>query len=63
MTSEENRRALEQPWASPTSEESTLESPSWHGDVLENTVGRYKAGEEQPLDWVEAKRLLRKRAE
>jgi len=63
MTSEEKCRATEQPRTSPGCEESRLESPRSHRDALEKTVARYKAGEEEPLDWVEAKRELRKRAE
>lgn len=63
MTSAERRRTMEERWASIIRGDSTLESPCWHEGALEETVARYNAGEEEPLDWVEAQRLLRKPAD
>jgi hypothetical protein len=63
MTWDEKLRTMEELWASLSREDARLESPSWHEDVLKQTAARYKSGQEQPLDWAEAKRLLRKRAE
>jgi len=61
VTWEERGRALEQRWTSQTGWESGLESPCWHERELKETFARHNAGEEQPLDWDEAKRRLRKR--
>lgn len=44
-------------------EESRLASPAWHTEALRETAGRYEAGKEWPVDWADAKRELRKRAE
>jgi hypothetical protein len=42
--------------------EARRESPPWHKEALRETVARYAAGHEQPIDWDTAKRELRKRA-
>ena len=38
-----------------------VESPAWHEAVLRETERRVAAGEEEMLDWEEAKRRLRGR--
>ena len=43
--------------------EARLESLSWHKEALRETVVRYEAGEELPIDWGAVKREVRKRAE
>jgi hypothetical protein len=63
MSWDEKLRAMEDLWESISREESRFESPSWHGEILQETAARYEAGKEQPLDWAAAKRELRKRAE
>ena len=63
MSWDEKLRAMEELWASISVEESRLESPTWHEEALRETVARYEAGQEQPIDWADAKRQLRKRAE
>jgi hypothetical protein len=63
MSWDEKLRTMEQLWQSLCREESRLASPPWHEEALRNTVARYEAGQEQPMDWTEAKRELRKRAE
>jgi len=63
MTWDEKLRTMEELWASLSREEARKEWPSWHEDALQETAARYKAGQEQPLDWAEAKRQLRKRVE
>lgn len=63
MSWDEKLRAMEELWESLSREETRLESPSWHQEALRETAARYKAGHEQPIDWVAAKRELRKRAE
>jgi hypothetical protein len=52
---------MEELWVSLSREESRLESPLWHQEGLKETVARYDAGKEQPIDWADAKRQLRKR--
>jgi hypothetical protein len=63
MSWDEKLRAMEELWESLSREESRFESPAWHGEVLKETEARRDAGEEQPIDWLAAKRDLRKRAE
>gem|GEM_PF-1350314 len=41
------------------SEAADYESPAWHESALRETEARVAAGEEQQVDWVEAKRRLR----
>jgi hypothetical protein len=36
---------------------------AWHEEALKETVARCATGQEQPIDWADAKRQLRKRAE
>jgi len=40
--------------------DSHFESPTWHKDALTETEQRYEAGQEESIDWAEAKELLRK---
>jgi hypothetical protein len=63
MSWDEKRRAMEELWASLTRQEAPLESPLWHEEALRETAARYAAGEEQPIDWDAAKRVLRNRTE
>ncbi len=63
MSWDEKLRAMEELWESLSRDEARLESPPWHREALRETVARYDAGKEQPIDWDAAKRELRKRAE
>jgi hypothetical protein len=63
MSWDEKLRIMEELWASLSREEGRLESPPWHERALKETVARYEAGQEQPIDWADAKRQLHKRAE
>jgi len=63
MSRDEKLRAMEELWESLSQDESDYESPRWHEDVVPETAERYAAGQEQPIDWSEAKHELRKRAE
>ncbi|QDH70937.1 addiction module protein [Lysobacter alkalisoli] len=61
MSTAEKLRAMEELWESLSSEEGgALASPEWHEDALRETEARHAAGGEHPLDWVAAKRELRK---
>ncbi len=54
---------MEELWVSLSQQESRLESPAWHKNVLRETEARFQVGDESPIDWDAAKRELRKRAE
>jgi hypothetical protein len=53
---------MEQLWKSLGSEESCLESPSWHEEALKEAAARYEAGQEHPVEWADAKRQLRRQS-
>jgi hypothetical protein len=60
MSWEEKLRTLEELWDSITREGDRYESPAWHEQALKETLERVEAGAEQPTDWAQAKRQLRK---
>jgi len=60
---EEKLRLMELLWADLSSDDSALESPSWHGSALRETEVRWNAGKEDALDWSAAKKELRRRFE
>ena len=62
MTWDEKLRAMEELWDSLRQDESRVASPAWHEAELSQTAERYKAGQEQTVDWNEAKRELLNRA-
>ena len=57
----EKLRVIELLWADLAKDEDTIESPEWHQAVLEETAKRVKSGEESPMDWAEAKKILREK--
>ena len=59
MSREEKLRTMEALWQEISKEDPALESPAWHGEVLEQSRSRVAAGTEQVMDWEEAKRRLR----
>ena len=63
MSLAEKLQAMEALWADLSKNETQLESPQWHNDILKETAARVAAGQEQILDWPEAKQKLRKRFE
>jgi len=61
MSWEEKLRTLEEFWDSITREGDRYESPAWHEQELKETEARVKSGAaEQPMDWADAKRKLRR---
>lgn len=60
MSVAEKLRALEAIWEDLSRDESKLDSPEWHRDVLKERDDREKRGAEIPLDWEAAKEQLRK---
>jgi len=61
MTKAEKLRAMEALWADLSSESSDVESPAWHIQALQETEVRRANGQEEVVDWSEAKRQLRQR--
>ena len=56
----EKLRLMEALWDDLSHEGEEVDSPSWHEAVLKETEQRVASGEETPLDWVAAKRHLRR---
>jgi len=56
----EKIRLMESLWTALCHEEEEIDSPSWHEAVLRQTEQRVAAGEEQVVDWDEAKRRIRR---
>jgi hypothetical protein len=59
MSVAEKLRAMEAIWADLSRDETQLESPAWHGDVLHDRDERVKSGKESFMDWETAKKQLR----
>jgi hypothetical protein len=55
----EKIRLMEVLWAEFSIGEVDYRSPQWHRSVLEETEARFAVGEEQAIDWSEAKQRLR----
>ena len=60
MSWEEKLRTLEELWDSITREGERYQSPTWHEQELKETEARAESGAEQPMDWADAKRKLRR---
>ncbi len=60
MSWEEKLRTLEELWESITREGDRYESPPWHEQALKDTQQGNRASAEQPMDWADAKRELRR---
>ncbi len=61
MPRTEKLRLMEELWADLSRDEVELESPAWHEAALIETQQRLANGQEQILDWEQAKAELRKR--
>jgi hypothetical protein len=61
MTKEEKLRVMEELWADLSRDESQVESPAWHGDVLHERAEAVKTGKEAFMDWDAAKKQLREK--
>jgi hypothetical protein len=62
MTLEEKLQAMEALWDDLSRNPETLESPSWHEEVLRERQQRLAAGEDSFVDWEQAKADIRRRA-
>ena len=54
---------MEAIWEDLSHDEEPLESPDWHQQALQETEHRLNTGQEQIVDWQEAKKKLRKQFE
>jgi hypothetical protein len=61
MPRREKLRLMEALWDDLSRDEAEVESPAWHETALAETEQRLAKGEEQVLDWEQAKAELRKR--
>ncbi len=59
LPKQEKLRMMELLWADLTSSSEDLDSPRWHEKELNATAERLANGEEAPIDFVEAKAMLR----
>ena len=60
MPRQEKLRLMEMLWDDLSRDEAELESPAWHEAALAETQQRLASGQEQVLDWEQAKAELRK---
>ena len=63
MSREEKLQTMEAIWFDLSKDDTGVESPIWHREVLKDTATRMASGQEQASDWTAAKRELRKRFE
>ena len=63
MSKAEKIGAMELLWADLCQNENEIDSPAWHGDILQDRKQRVKAGTETILDWHDAKAMIRKAAQ
>lgn len=63
LSREEKLRVMEAIWEDLSHEDQPVQSPAWHESKLQETEQRVQSGQEQILDWKEAKKELRKRFE
>ncbi len=61
MTKEEKLRVMEALWSDLSRDETSVASPTWHGDVLRERTEAVKSGAEAFVDWETAKQQLRDR--
>ncbi len=62
MTLEEKLATMEQIWDD-LCQHQNVNTPEWHQDVLQNREKNHLAGQEEPVDWQQAKLEIRKRTQ
>ena len=60
MSRAEKIMALEALWEDLSRNVAEFDSPAWHQEELAATEQRVQSGKEEPMDWEEAKKQLRK---
>lgn len=63
LSKEEKLKMMEAIWFELLNEEESIKSPDWHNDELKKTEKRLLDGQEEVIEWAEAKKELRKRFE
>lgn len=63
LSRKEKLRIMEAIWEDLATDQKQVESPAWHRHALEDTERRVSSGQEEILEWSEAKNELRKRFE
>ncbi|MBU6400808.1 MAG: addiction module protein [Verrucomicrobia bacterium] len=61
MTPAEKLQAMEALWMSLSRDEESVPSPAWHEGVLKEREQKLQSGQEEFIDWEQAKRQLRDR--
>jgi hypothetical protein len=61
MSRNEKLMAMEALWADLSQDESLVDSPAWHGDVLRESERLVKEDKAKFMDWDTAKAVLRRR--
>ncbi len=59
MSTAEKLRLMEDLWQNLSTDERSVPSPAWHGDVLAERERLISSGEESYIDWEIAKKQLR----
>ena len=62
LSREEKLKVMEAIWTDLSHEEEQLTSPDWHNKALQETEHRFSSGKEKIVDWLDAKKELRKRS-
>lgn len=60
---QEKIRLMETLWRDLLRDDPSLPSPAWHQDELHKAEEALKAGEDDVVDWEDAKKILRKAVE
>ncbi|MDO8721198.1 MAG: addiction module protein [Syntrophales bacterium] len=63
LSRDEKLRVMEAIWKDLSDEEEQVESPDWHKKALQETEFRLSSGQEEIVDWQDAKKDLRDRFE
>lgn len=63
LSKEEKLRVMEAIWEDLSKDDDQIESPDWHLQTLQETDQRLRSGQENIVDWHDAKKELRKRFE
>ncbi len=63
LSTKEKLKLMDALWADLSNDENEYESPEWHGRELEEPRRQMEKGEEEILNWEEAKERLRNEAQ
>ena len=63
LSREEKLRVMEAIWEDLSTDDELIESPEWHKDALQETKRRLSSGQEEIMEWQDAKKELRNRFE